>query len=486
MAPELSNDERPDVVNALVAVSDPRAVPILERILTDRARTATVREAAGYVLRNMEYLDVDWSEDTLRGWWNSPDAVLHRHALRSMGAAACPDIVRAVARDPAHPLRATALDRMIFFFDAPADVDMKIEALAASAPEVRATAAKILFWDEPVAAETALVTAAADPVERVAVEALLTLQYYPSRHVIRSLHGRLDHPTEPIRHAARESWDEIRLGCLRYVCDDGPRVSARVRRWLAPVWDLLSYTDEELAPLASEPFAAQLARETQPPIPSDLVRLLADPDTSPKMLEEVLWGKAWAMYPPNARRQVRPVMLNHTDPLVRQRSIEPLRAWGDTDGLLALAGDPDFGVRKSAMYELSRLPPDPHIAALAWDHLHQPQTVGTHATETLATFVAHADRNEAVQRLQSIAADRNRPEKLRVAAVDHLTTLQATDEIRPLTKLLAEPPAVTWALHIAALGAATDLALSVSCSHLDDVDNLHLQVALATAYGVPG
>ncbi|VTS08103.1 ---NA--- : Uncharacterized protein OS=Nocardia seriolae N-2927 GN=NS07_contig00110-0026 PE=4 SV=1 [Gemmata obscuriglobus UQM 2246] len=110
---------------------------------------------------------------------------------------------------------------MIFFFDAPADVDMKIEALAASAPEVRATAAKILFWDEPVAAETALVTAAADPVERVAVEALLTLQYYPSRHVIRSLHGRLDHPTEPIRHAARESWDEIRLGCLRYVCDDG-------------------------------------------------------------------------------------------------------------------------------------------------------------------------------------------------------------------------------------------------------------------------
>ncbi|MDY3554275.1 hypothetical protein R5W24_003394 [Gemmata sp. JC717] len=241
-----------------------------------------------------------------------------------------------------------------------------------------------------------------------------------------------------------------------------------------------------MAPPASEPFAAQPARETPPPIPSDLLRLLADPDTSPKVLEEVLWGKAWATYPPTARRQVRPVMLNHTDPLVRQRSTEPLRAWGDEDGLLALARDPDFGVRKSALYELGRLPPDPHIAALAWDHLHQPQTFGTHATETLATFVAHADRNEAAQRLQSIAADRNRPEKLRVAAVDHLTTLQATDEIRPLTKLLAEPPAVTWALHIAVLGAATDLALPVSCSHLDDVDNLHLQVALATAHRVPG
>jgi hypothetical protein len=37
-APDLSEAERPDLVEALAVVSDRRAVPVLERVLTDRAR----------------------------------------------------------------------------------------------------------------------------------------------------------------------------------------------------------------------------------------------------------------------------------------------------------------------------------------------------------------------------------------------------------------------------------------------------------------
>ena len=87
---DLSDGERDDLVAALEAVSDRRAVPILERVLADRSRTAAVREAAGTVLRDMPDLDVDWPEAVLRGWWVGSDPVLRRHALLSMGSRRCP------------------------------------------------------------------------------------------------------------------------------------------------------------------------------------------------------------------------------------------------------------------------------------------------------------------------------------------------------------------------------------------------------------
>ncbi|HEY1190062.1 MAG TPA: hypothetical protein VGE74_20595 [Gemmata sp.] len=89
-APDLADDERADLVTALTAVSDRRAVPLLERVLTDRSRSPGVREAAGTVLRDMPDLNVDWAEGTLRGWWLSCDPILCRHALRSMGSHHCP------------------------------------------------------------------------------------------------------------------------------------------------------------------------------------------------------------------------------------------------------------------------------------------------------------------------------------------------------------------------------------------------------------
>ena len=60
--------------------------------------------------------------------------------------------MRAVAADPAHPLRTTALGRMTFYFDAPADLELKVTALADPNPAVHEVVAAILFWDEPVAA----------------------------------------------------------------------------------------------------------------------------------------------------------------------------------------------------------------------------------------------------------------------------------------------------------------------------------------------
>jgi hypothetical protein len=481
-APDLPDWERADLVAALEAVSDRRAVPILERLLTDRSRPSAAREAAGTALRDMQYFDVDWPDQTLRSWWAGPDPILRGQALRCMGAARCPDVVRAVAADPTHALRTTALGRMTFFFDTPADLRLKVAALADPDPAVREVAAAILFWDEPVVAEGALVAAAADAAEGVAAEAVATLQYYPSVRVVRRLHGLSDHPADRVRDAARASLGDIRADCLLHVRDRDPRVSARVRRWLDPVWDLLSYSDEELSPPDEKSYTPPPARETCPPVLSDMLRLLADPDTSPKVLEEALWASAWGEYPAVDRRRLRPVLLNHPDPLVRERGAVPLQEWCDVDGLLTLADDPDFGVRKSATYRLGLLPADPRVAAVAWDRLHRPCVFGVHAAETLGTFVAHAGRADAVPKLYSIAADPARPENLRVAAVHDLAVLGAAAEVGRLTGLLAEPPAVTWALHVAVLEAVADLGLSApEVPDRGDVDNLHVQVSVARA-----
>ena len=50
---------------------------------------------------------------------------------------------------------------------------------------------------------------------------------------------------------------------------------------------------------------------------------------------------------------------------------------------VVLLEDPAFGVRKSAMYYLGQLPPDPRLASVAWDYLGSGAALGTHLTEAL-------------------------------------------------------------------------------------------------------
>lgn len=46
--------------------------------------------------------------------------------------------------------------------------------------------------------------------------------------------------------------------------------------------------------------------------------------------------------------------------------------------------------------------------------------------------------------------------------------------------MLQEPPVVTWALHLALLDAIMDLGLPLpNVGHLREVDNLHVQAAVA-------
>jgi hypothetical protein len=480
VASDLSVDERERIAAALQALSDRRSIPLLEQLLLDTFQSSGTRETASEILRGMQYLDHEWPEAVLRAWWNSNDTLLRRHALLSMDAGVCPDIVREVAADVDHPLRIAALMRMIFYFDSPTDLKCKLAALTDPSPRVRETAAWILLYDEPVMAESALILVTEDTVAEVATEAINTLEYYPSVRVIRCLHALHNHSNDRICESARSSFSDIRKECQYRLKDQGSRVANHVRRWLEPVWNLLAFTTEELTTPAELPNGS-LTSSTKPlPDVSELLGLLASPDSSLKLIGETLWNTDWEQCSTSDRLLLRPVLLIHGDPLVRERAAVPFQAWNDVDALLALAGDSDFGVRKSAFYRLGLLPFDPRIAASAWNNLQKTDVLGVHATETLSTYVAHADKVEAIPRLFAIAHHRNRPEDLRAAAVHHLSELNAVDEISQLIALLDEPPAVTWSLHIAILHAAiADLGReTIDIQHLEKVDNLHIQAAI--------
>jgi HEAT repeat protein len=479
-APGLPEDELHDLIGALQAVSDPRSFAPLEVILTDTVRPTRVRQAAGSVLRGLHYIALDVPADRLRRWWLGSDPLLRHHALLSMDGARCPDIVLRVAGDPTHSLQADALGRMDWWFDLPHPEAVKIAGLSHPDPKVRAAAAYVLLWDEPIAAEQPLIETTFDSVPEVAAEAANTLEYYPTLRVIRCLHELLGHADARVREAVEDSFESIRNEVLSRLWSRDRCVAAHLQHWLAPVWEILAFTDEELRPDEDEDPPARREKPLVAMPVADLLALLADANVSPRVLGDRLRANGWRVYGKVDRLRLRSVLLSHPDQMVRECVAFILADWGDTGGLVELVGDADFFVRKSAMYWLGQVPPTAGIADLAWDHLYRHDTLGVHATETLATFVKHADPTDAVRQLGVIAGDHGWREGLRVAAVDHLARLGATEQVGQLAGLLLEPPAVTWALHLALLDAIRELGLPTpDLGHLREVDNLHVQAAVA-------
>ena len=369
-AHDLPDDELDDLVGALQAVSDHRSFATLEAVVPDDARPARIRNAASSALRGMQYVALDIPADKLRRGWLGDDAILRRHALRWMDGIRCPDIIVAVAANPTHPLQAEAHGRMDWWFDLPQNEAIKIAGLAHLDPKVRAAAAYVLLWDEPAAAELPLIEATRDPMPEVAAEAANMLEYYPSLRVVRRLHEMLGPADDKVREAVEDSYESIRNELLIRLCGRDRPVAEHVRRWLRPAWDILAFTEEELLPDEDEETPARRQEQREPmPVP-DLLALLGDSDASPKLIEKRLQENGWAQYDEGQRRLIRPLLLGHVDQLVRERVAWAFAAWGDVDGLLELLGNPDFFVRKSAIYNLGQLPPTPGIAELAWDHLH--------------------------------------------------------------------------------------------------------------------
>jgi HEAT repeat protein len=478
-APELADAEREACAGSLACLEDPRATAPLLALIEDRGRPEGVREAAATVLRGAGNPPPG---ATLRGFWQHGDAVLQRHALLSMGRAEA-DVIDPVLADPAHPLHLQAILTAEIGFEEPRFLALRVAALDHPDPRVRRAAADALVWNEPCAAEEPLLRLAADPDGGAAIAAIKALERYPSRRVMEGLARRVNDPRAFVAAEAVDALEALRRRALVALIEAPSTERAALCAWMDPVWSILEFTSEDLVPPpraeAQPPRARSSAPEARRPA-AEIIALFSDPDG--------LWAEkkaaAYALDPlafsAEDRARLTPFLTGHGDPWVRERGAHWLAAWDDHATLLELARrDEAFSVRRSAVHGLGLVPFTPAIAAFAWERLQVPETTSVHARETLRAYVAHATIDEATPRLLALARTDAR-ETVRKHAVDELCALEQTATLARLLPLLEEPPAVTWAVHVALLDAAVRLDLPLpALEALRLVDNLDVQRALA-------
>ncbi len=460
-----SDAERDEAVGTLTCLEDYRSIGPLTAMLEDRDLPESVREAASQVLLGF---DDSTAGERRRRWWGSGDPVKMELALRLMGRSEA-DVIVAVAGDDRHPLQRDALIRMAFGFDEAEHQPVVIRALAHPDADVRDAAAWGLMWDEPVAAEDPLVSAASDPSSVVAASAVSTLQYYPSRRVLRVLASLAETADEPVRAEAVKSFEENRSRFEYLATYGAPEQVTLLREWMEPVVDLVrwpeSVQDREVYSPSGEPALIAMSQ-------SDLLALIADPDGEWRAKKETLRQVDWERYAAGERERLCQALTVHPDPVVREIATEPLGAWSRSDELLALTADPSSSVCKSAMYRLELVPRDPALAKVAWDCLLG--AGGFTTTEALRTYVAHADAREAKERLRELAFTDGR-ETFRTQAIVCLADLGAVGELQSLVPLLREPPGVSWAVHIGVIDGLRELRLpEPDLDGLATVDNLEL------------
>jgi HEAT repeat protein len=468
--PATTDGDRDEAFTTLGWVEDYRAVDPLSRMVEDGSLPATIRERAGEVLCGFGH---DTTSAQRRRWWNSGDGVLMSHALALMDRQDA-DIVAEVAGEDDNPLQSVAIRTLTWGFDELPFQAIKIAALGHADPAVRRTAADALFWDEPVDAEPALIQAASDPVEEVAVAAVNTLQYYRTRSVLRALADVASRRRGTTATKASECLWSL-AGDFESALRSAPvDLHPQLIEWVQPVRDLLDLSPHEVT---NEPGHAS-ARSSQPVIPAaELLATLDDPEGEWQSKLQHLRALPADAYDPKDRRLLTNRLRTHPDPEVRAAGTRLLAAWSCTDALLHLIGDPQLSVRKPAMYYLGDTPQSDAVAKAAWLYLQAAS--GTTANESLRTFVRHAPADEARRRLLDIARSDLR-EGVQAGAIAHLATLGAAAELTALAPKLAEPPAVTWAVHIALLDAIRTIGVTepANVEHLRTVDNLDLTVAV--------
>ncbi|MDQ6803684.1 MAG: HEAT repeat domain-containing protein [Actinomycetota bacterium] len=460
-----SASERDEAFRTLAFLEDYRSVTPLTSMVEDGSLPEPVRDAASAVVAAF---DDSTTGERRRAWWDSGDRVERAHALRLMDRSDA-DIVVAVAGDDQHPAQALALTAMSFGFDEPKYQPIKIRALGHPDADVRRVAADVLLWNEAVAAEGPLVSAASDPDSDVATAAVDALQYYPSRRALRALAHLTEAGDEQVRGQVAESFGYSRSRFEELAASrDSGRV-AFLREWMRPVADLIrrpgEVPDQEVPPPPTG-WSPLVMSE------SELLALLLDPDGKWAPKKRAFHEVAWEEYSASAQERLSAELTECPDPVVRESATAPLAAWARSAELLALTSDPSFSVRKSAIYHLASLPRDPTVARVAWDYMLD--AGATTASEALRTYVAHASAGEAKERLMELALT-DRRESIQATAISCLVGLGAAGELESLTAVLNDPPGVTWARHIAVIDGLRALPLpEPELDHLTGVDNLDL------------
>jgi hypothetical protein len=470
--PDLSEDERYQIEWVVERLFDPRAVEPLTRLLEDRNQPRMIRETAASILRSRNA-----NQQQCLDYWHSDDEVLREYALWQMDESHA-EITDRIATDPHHPMHRIAIAKLIFRGEQSHHQARVVNALKHPDPAVRGTAAIALLWSESNIGELPLIEATADPDLDVVDDAIAALKYYPTQRVLLRIRElSTDHPEEAVRKAAAEVYTEMRDDFADYVRDSTTR--EHFTRWLAPIWDVLAYTPDELKEEEDTPYIRP-AESRQAISRVDVETVIDNPDSPLQTLHDLFWHSDWQSIPVSDQMILIERFVQHYDLTIRELSGRVLAVWNAHDALLMLIRDPEFGVRKSAMYWLGETTPRADIAPMIWQHLQGPLVNGMHAQETLKTYSKHAARSEATGGLFALADEPTHLEDLRYQAIYILNKWAALPELTRLMRHLSDPPAVTWTVHTALLDAAAAHHLPTpDLTPLLAVDNLWVQVALA-------
>lgn len=477
-------DDLEDVFDSLSVLDDYRVLEPLTRILVDRSAPAYLREAASEILHSCNTND---TEEERRSWWSSGDTILMRHAV-IMAERTETDLIEMIANNPEHEFYIDAIDKLSVRFTEPKFQRLKIKALSNPDKEIQYIAARALYWDQPVAAEEALISAAGDDDNEVAQEATKTLTFYCSRRVVTALANLAGNGPETRRAQAEEALAKISqdvLDNLRDLERKDSAAAAYFKSWLSPVWDILSV--QNLAPSEqtihgnSTPDKDEELRHVQSA--SEIMSSLDNPDQKWATRWKYMDSIDWISLSNKDRAELIQYFSNHPDWSVRKWACPLLSKMQAAETLLAFLDDPFFTVRTSSTYYIREVAQDNRIANRLWEMIQNQKVDGTHASEALGSHVKHSEDTHIDDRLAELALTDER-ESIKVAAIELLSKRAAREQIKRLLPLLKPEPFVTWASHDRIIDACHNLNIPIpGIEALSEVDDIWLQQSLALYLG---
>ncbi len=249
-----------------------------------------------------------------------------------------------------------------------------------------------------------------------------------------------------------------------------------------PIWDMLD--DEEKEEVKDTPKCSGRAKRNQievvPPIytASELINLFEDFDGCWFEKYDSITRTIWKRYSKKDREDLTSFFTKHPDIELRSAFCNALGEWGNSEELVTLLDDPCFGVRKSAAYNLKKVPKDESLAKHLWKVFDSNHSGSTFAREALDSYIVHAPESGLNETFLEIAREDER-ESAKSSSIWELDKRDAIAEIESLVPLLQTEPLVTWSVHCALIEAAPIESIRPYVKRLSAIDDIYIQDALA-------
>lgn len=477
----ISEEEIDNIAQALDVLEDPRSWNVLKQIVLDNSNSDLLREKSINILSGSLY---SMEREEVLFLWSSNDLLVKKLALNFMDKND-EELILSVINDENHDLNMEAIE--VFFNSFQLREGNKKIAFKLSNhqnPYIRELVADFFYWEETADGLYFLIEATYDSNIDVVLRAYDALSYYPSIVSLkRLLEIELSNDID-VSESRTEGAQWIRQQILSALKDKNIIIANHIKNWVKPIWELLSYSEEELSE-DEEIIKSEYKKNVLPDVnKKDIYKYLTNPDTSLLEIHNIFNHYNWNSLPEKDSKDIIKIVKKHLDPIIRSHICPKLASWNDQETLIELAYDNELSVQKSAMYYLAEtIPVSNEISKLAWERLQDRNVIGSYQTETLSTYINHTlNRNEVFQNLFNIANDSKNTEIIRNFSIQRLIEFKCVDKLERLMWIINEPPVNSWALHNSLLEAVNQFNIKVDVHHLLEVDDLYIQKNIAPLY----